>query len=94
MLKLDQARMDQMERQYPGILEQILVFEKLELPKCPECESANTAEVQCGIIGRTMNLAAATTKLRLVANGPKPGRYFCNVCSKFFGKPDPTRLSF
>lgn len=84
MLKIDKEALDQMEEQHPGIGETILRFEEAALPVCPRCGSENTADVQCGIIGRTIYIAAATTKLRLIANGPKPGKYFCNTCNEFF----------
>jgi hypothetical protein len=37
-----------------------------------------------GIIGRAISIAAATTKFKLIPNGPKPGKYFCYICDKFF----------
>jgi hypothetical protein len=46
--------------------------------------SDNTASVQVGVIGRTITMAAATSKFKLVANGPKPGTYFCQACRGFF----------
>jgi len=54
------------------------------LPQCPRCGSKDTADVQCGIIGRTINIAAATTRFKLIPNGPAPGKYFCNACDEFF----------
>ena len=50
---------------------------------CARCGSTKTAGVHCGIVGRTINLAAATTKFKLIANGPRPGQYFCNACNEF-----------
>lgn len=76
--------MAERENRYPGITDQIRDIEDKDLPKCPRCASMNTAEVQCGFIGRTMFLAAATTKLKLIPNGPRPGQFFCNDCSKYF----------
>ncbi len=67
-----------------GIRETILRFEEAILSPCPSCGADSTADVQCGIIGRTINIAAATTKFKLVPNGPRPGRYFCNSCQTFF----------
>ena len=84
MLKRDKEVLDEMEKLYPGILEQILRFEKAKLPICPRCRSENTANVQIGIIGRTIKISSATTKFKLIPNGPKPGAYFCNICDKFF----------
>jgi hypothetical protein len=46
--------------------------------------SDDTASVGCGVIGRTMNIAGATTKFKLVANGPALGKYFCHIGNRFF----------
>ncbi len=73
------------EDRYPGITEQLHSFEEAELPSCPHCGSGNTASVQVGIIGRTINLAASTKKFKLVPNVvDRLGKYFCNDCKKFF----------
>jgi len=84
MIKVDEKTLDQMENQHPGIKETILYFENAKLPSCPHCGSENTADVQCGIIGRTIYIATATTKFKLIPNPPKPGSYFCNNCKEFF----------
>ena len=84
MLKRDKETLDDMEKSYPGILEQILCFEEAKLPICPRCGSENTANVQVGIIGRTIHISSATTKFKLIPHGPKPGGYFCNICNEFF----------
>ena len=84
MLKINKESLDHIEMQYPGIGKTILYFERATLPVCSRCESENTADVQCGIIGRTINIAAATTKFKLIPNAPKPAEYFCNACDKFF----------
>ena len=86
MLKIDEETIDRMEAQHPGIAKTIRYFEEASLPVCPHCGSDNTADVQCGIVGRTIYLAAATTKIKLIANGPKPGPYFCNGCEEFFNQ--------
>lgn len=86
MLKLDRAKLDHLEMSYPGISKQIADFENADLPACPKCDSSNTARVQCGIIGRTIDIAAATTKVHLAANDP-PGPYFCNECRHYFNPP-------
>ena len=73
------------EEQYPGITEQMKLFQEAELPSCPHCGSENTASVQVGIIGRTIKLAASTSKFKLVQNMEnKLGEYFCNECRKYF----------
>ena len=79
-----QAELDAMERQREGIIESIMRFENAELPSCPHCGSGNTASVQVGIMGRTIDIAAATTKIKLIPNSPKKGEYFCNECGKYF----------
>ena len=86
MLKIDQAALDQMEQQYPGIEHSVHHYEQATLPACPRCGSEDTAIVSSGIIGHTIAIAAATTKFKLIPNNPKPGSYFCNVCEDFFNK--------
>lgn len=88
MLKVDEARLDEMEKQRPGIKERILEFENAELPPCPHCRSEDTADVQVGLVGQTINIAAATSKFALIANGPRPGEYRCNSCERYFGAPE------
>lgn len=85
MLKIDKDQLDELERDYPGISDSISRFEEATLPACSHCGSTDTAKVQCGIIGRTISIAAATTRIKLLANGPVPGEYFCNTCNKFCG---------
>jgi hypothetical protein len=84
VLTIDQSQLDRLEEKYPGIGETIRYFEEATYPACSPCHSEDTASVQCGIIGRTINIAAATTRFKLIANGPAPGRYYCNVCKQFF----------
>lgn len=85
MLKVSKETLEDLEEKYPGITEQIMRFENAQLPACPNCKSTDTADVQVGIIGRTINIAAATTKFTLIPNGPKPGPYFCKNCKTYFG---------
>ncbi len=84
MLKIDKETLNDMEKEHPGIGETILRFDEATLPVCFRCGSENTADVQVGIIGCTIYIAAATTKFVLIPNGPKPGKYFCNTCNEFF----------
>jgi len=84
MIKISKEDLEQMESQHPGIIEQIMSFENAQLPTCTHCGSEKTADVQVGIIGRTIYITTATTKFHLIPNGPRPGRYFCNQCRKFF----------
>lgn len=84
MLKIDIDVLDKLESQREGIIDQILRYEKRELPVCSHCGSSDTADVIFGIIGRTIYLAGATTKVHLLPNPPSPGEYFCNACGKYF----------
>jgi hypothetical protein len=83
MTKLSKEELDHMEKQYPGIADQIQGFEKGSLPSCPTCSSSDTASVQVGITGRSIGVGVATTKVKLVPNGGL-GKYFCNACKSFF----------
>ena len=85
MLKIDKDRLAELEGDYPGISDSVIRFEEATLPVCSHCGSADTAKVQCGIVGRTMNIATATTRIKLLANGPVPGEHFCNTCNEFYG---------
>jgi hypothetical protein len=84
MLKIDENDLNWLEKHYPGIGETIRFFEEAALPACSRCASGDPASVQCGVIGRTISIAAATTRFKLVANAPAPGKYFCNTCNSFF----------
>lgn len=93
MLKVEEKALQVMEAQHPGIREQIHRFEQAVLPACPRCGSHDTADVQVGVVGRTICIAAATTKFKLIPNGPRPGSYFCNACSAFFGAETQGRVA-
>lgn len=86
MLQLSDEELWDLESSYPGIREQVMHFENAVLPICLKCGSVDTADVQIGIVGRTITICGATTKFKLIPNGPRPGRYFCNTCGKFFLK--------
>ena len=88
MLKMNPTDLDDLEAGHPGIRSQVLDFENAELPACPHCGSSDTARVNVGMTPRTLAIAAATTKLKLLSNGPGPGRHACNACGGFFGNPD------
>jgi len=83
MIKVSNESIECMEKSYPGIKEQIYWFDNQKLPPCPLCKSEDTADVQVGIIGRTIYICCATTKFKLMAN-EKPGKFYCNSCYKFF----------
>jgi hypothetical protein len=84
MLKVNEEILQEMENHYSGILDSIRSIEEAELPSCSRCRSDHTADVQIGITARTTYIAAATTKIKLLPNPPKPARYFCNKCERFF----------
>jgi len=84
MLKIDKESLAWMEAKYPGIGVSIRAREECVLPACTHCGAEDTASVGCGLIGRTINLAAATTKIKLIPNGTASGKHFCNTCDKFF----------
>ena len=69
MIKISEDRFTNYEQSYPGISEQILRYEAAELPPCANCGSAGTAVVIGALVGRTIHLAAATTRLNLTPNG-------------------------
>ncbi len=85
MLRFTEEHLEEIERQYPGLRETVHHCEEAALPSCAHCGSADTAAVGIGIVGYSIHLAAATTKYKLLANGPAPGAYFCNACERFFG---------
>lgn len=85
MIKVSENEIRHMEKQHPGITEQIRDFENMEIPQCTKCGSTDTASIQVGVIGRTMYLAMATTKFKLFPNGNGKGIYFCNTCKVQFG---------
>jgi len=64
--------------------EQYRRFMNMEVPPCTRCGSGATASVQVGVIGITIRLAATCPKFKLIPNGPKPGKWFCNSCGGFF----------
>ena len=83
-MKIDKATIEKLERRYPGISETIEHYERAPIPPCPSCKSDDTAKVSMGVVGRSVNVAGATTKMKLLSNGPAPGTYFCNRCEQFF----------
>lgn len=85
MIRITEDEIVRLESNYPGITEQIWSLEQADLPACPACGSTDTASVQVGIIGRTINIGAATTKIHLMLNANKDGVYYCNDCRKQFG---------
>jgi hypothetical protein len=87
VLKVTEQWIEKAEKSYPGIRETIAHYEARTLPHCPRCGSADSATVSAGLVGRSITVAAATTKIRLLSNGPRPGEFFCNACSTYFDPP-------
>ena len=85
MIKITEDQIRKMEEDRPGITEQIWRFENMDLPACPVCGSSDTASVQVGIIGRTIAIGSATTKVHLMGNVNDRGIHFCNVYRQQFG---------
>lgn len=84
---MDQAFMEGFagyERNHPGITEQIWRFMQKTNPVCELCGSVDTAEVQIGVIGRTLAIQSATTRVKFIPWGPPPGQFFCNTCRGYF----------
>jgi protein-arginine kinase activator protein McsA len=84
VIRLTKKQIEEIEQYYEGITEQIEDFEKEEIPPCPKCGSTNTALVQIGFVGRLNAIAAATSKVTIVMNGPKPGKYMCRACRTYY----------
>jgi predicted RNA-binding Zn-ribbon protein involved in translation (DUF1610 family) len=82
MLKVDEEWIRRVEKQYPGIRQNIDSFESADLPSCPRCGSVNTAVVSVGIVGRSIHVAAATNKMRLLPDG-HPAEFYCNECGHY-----------
>jgi len=87
MLKVDQEWIDRVDAQRPGFREMVESWDAMELPSCTSCGSADTAKVSAGLVGRSIHLAGATTKIRLLPNG-HPADYYCNQCKQYFNGPD------
>jgi len=69
------------EEEYRRLLRR---FSRMSRPRCPACGSFETATVQVGLIGLTIRLAATCPAFKLLANGPKPGDWFCRSCETYF----------
>lgn len=85
MLTVSEESIMNMDASYPGIAEQVHRFEAMEIPSCDKCGSGDTAIIQVGLVVRTMYLAMATTKFKLLPNYNGHGIYFCNSCKAQFG---------
>jgi len=88
MIKITREQVDKTEHNYPGFKKSLDCYEETPCPSCPHCESSDTAFCSAGIVGRSMALASATTRIKLHANGPFKGEFFCNACKQYFDNPD------
>ena len=84
MEERDKSILEKLERDYPGITSSIMHFDEADLPAYAHCGSDETASVQIGIISQTISIAGMTKKFHLIANGPRPGTYYCRKCKKYF----------
>ena len=84
LLKVTKEWLQTAEDQYPGIQKTIESWEAQELPPCPRCGSVDSAKVSVGLVGRSITVAAATTKICLLSNGPTQGDLYCNACRHYF----------
>ena len=84
MIRLSEQQIANLEHYYDGITEQINSYEEMALPAFPRCGSDNTAVVEVGFVGRLNAIAAATSKVTMVMNLPRPGKYRCRACKTFF----------
>ena len=87
MIRLTRTQIEALEERYEGITDWITRFEKEVVYACPKCGSTDTALVQVGVVGRLLAIAAATSKVAIVLNGPKPGKYKCHVCRTYYNHP-------
>lgn len=85
MLKVDWSVLAELEREHPGFRNDIRHLEAVVLPPCPYCRCAATAVVECANVAGAPSLAFASTKVRLLWRGTKPGEYYCNACGQYFG---------
>ncbi len=84
MLKVSAAVIEHFEKQCPGIAARIEGFERAVYPACAHCGSGDTAIVLGGIVGYTINLAAATTRVKLCPG--RPVRYFVMCAGSSLGR--------
>jgi hypothetical protein len=83
MLTVTEEWIREAEAMYPGFRKTLAHYEALDLPPCPTCRSTNTAKVSTGLVGFSITLAAATTKMKLIPNG-HPADFHCGACDQFF----------
>ena len=83
MIKFSLDQIKNNEKNYEGIASQIMKFDNRVLPPCPFCGSEDTAVVLRAAIGRTIAIAAATTKVTLSLK-PDSRHFYCHACKQQF----------
>jgi|JI6StandDraft_1071083.scaffolds.fasta_scaffold23039_3 hypothetical protein len=87
MLKLTAAALSDLEKHYPGIQAQIASMEDTPSGPCPDCGRVDAARIIIGSTGRTLALAAASSRCHLLPNGTDETQgmaWFCHPCQKAF----------
>jgi hypothetical protein len=82
MVTTDPEWLSRAERGYPGFQKALAYYESLRLPVCPRCGGEPSTLIS-GLTGRTIALAAATTRVKLLANR-RAGNFFCSRCDELF----------
>jgi len=83
-LKIDAPTLAKMEQQFSRYRRIKKFYEEMALPQCHRCSSEDTAIVGTGLVGRSIYVAAATNKLKLIPNDLRQGKYFCHSCEGYF----------
>jgi hypothetical protein len=83
-MRVDECTINEWERLYPGIRETILHFENSNQLPCTYCGASDTGNAQVGFTGRSIHIARATSKFKLLVNGPIHGQNFCSQCRRHF----------
>lgn len=84
MFTITEQHLKRLNGVHPGFAEIARRFDSAHTPACPDCVSDNTTAVHVGAVGRAIELAAATTRFKLLVSGPKPGEWWCNVCERYY----------
>lgn len=87
MLKLPSASLSELEKQYLGIQAQIEAMEGTPSSSCPRCGREDAARITIGLVGRTLALAAATTRCHLLPSGTDESQgmtWFCRHCQETY----------
>lgn len=83
-LKIGYRELRKLETDYPGILNELRRLIIAGRAVCPRCQSTQTAVVLRGMIGRTIALAAATPRVKLLPPGQPNHSHCCRACGHGF----------